>query len=351
VLKQTFLILNLLILIQFIACGGKGTQGGSGGNVGGGVNTPPGDTGTAATSLVENPLSSVCQTKDGTLYLASSGGKILFSKDSGTTINVLDGTARDIRGAFCERSSLTVTQVWFVGTAGAIYKYDGTTLSQQTSGTTKNLLAVFGANANTVIAVGEDGTALALNGSTWTSQPPSGVSDDLFGVSASDATHFYVVGANRKILKLTPPSLWSTVSDSALPSTSDVPTDTTLYAVWADPTTSEVFAVGSAGTILKATAFGATWTKQTSNTSQDLLGLYGSSTTNLVAVGKGGTLLTYNGTSWSKATVPSGTSSFTLYGAFVGSQTSAFAVGSDGATSTSTGILLGLVTGAWAKIL
>jgi hypothetical protein len=58
----------------------------------------------------------------------------------------------------------------------------------------------------------------------------------------------------------------------------------------------DVFAVGSAGTILRRQA--DVWTQMTSNTTVDLKGVWGASSDDVWAVGLGGTMLHWNGTAW-----------------------------------------------------
>ena len=63
--------------------------------------------------------------------------------------------------------ALLQTNVFAVGDSGNIRKYDGSTWSAMTSGTTKRLRDVWGTAANNVIAVGEDGTIRKYNGTSW----------------------------------------------------------------------------------------------------------------------------------------------------------------------------------------
>jgi hypothetical protein len=62
------------------------------------------------------------------------------------------------------------------------------------------------------------------------------------------------------------------------------------------------YAVGLMGTILRRV--GTTWTKDTSNTTVDLLGVWGSGPTDLWAVGGMGTFVRGNGTTWTPGTDP-----------------------------------------------
>jgi hypothetical protein len=63
---------------------------------------------------------------------------------------------------------------------------------------------------------------------------------------------------------------------------------------------SDVFAVGSAGTIIRRQ--NGTWTTMTSNSTATLRGVWASSGTDAWAVGSAGTILRWNGSTWSAVT-------------------------------------------------
>jgi len=139
------------------------------------------------------------------------------------------------------------TNVFAVGDAGTILHYDGSSWYPQNSGTNERLLAVWLASARDGYAVGARGTIVRYNGSSWTVVPTRpGTAYDLGAVWGSSAT--------------------------------------------------DVFAVGDAGTILHYD--GDRWTSQVSNTVANLLAVWGLSPANVYAVGAENSLLHYDGTSW-----------------------------------------------------
>ncbi|MBI5480726.1 MAG: hypothetical protein HY906_17845, partial [Deltaproteobacteria bacterium] len=97
-----------------------------------------------------------------------------------------------------------------------------------------------------------------------------------------------------------------------------------LSGVWGSSAT-DVFAVGEWGTILHYN--GSAWSPMASGTTRWLYGVWGSSATDVFAVGSGGTILHYNGSAWSPMT--SGTTQ-NLWGVWGSSATDVFAVGSAG---------------------
>jgi hypothetical protein len=97
-----------------------------------------------------------------------------------------------------------------------------------------------------------------------------------------------------------------------------------LEGVWGSSAT-DVFAVGGAGTILHYN--GSAWSEMASGTTNYLVGVWGSSATDVFAVGYLGTIVHYNGSAWSEMT--SGTTNY-LVGVWGSSATDVFAVGEGG---------------------
>jgi hypothetical protein len=75
-----------------------------------------------------------------------------------------------------------------------------------------------------------------------------------------------------------------------------LPTGNTLFGVWGS-SGSDVFAVGDGGAILHYD--GATWSAMRSGTTEWLSGVWGSSGSDVFAVGSNFTVLHYDGTGWS----------------------------------------------------
>ena len=71
--------------------------------------------------------------------------------------------------------------VFAVGVLGTILHYNGTSWSEQSSGTIHDLQYVWGSSASDVFAVGANGTIVHYNGTSWSTQN-SGTSNELCGV-------------------------------------------------------------------------------------------------------------------------------------------------------------------------
>ena len=97
-----------------------------------------------------------------------------------------------------------------------------------------------------------------------------------------------------------------------------------LRGVWGSSGT-DVFAVGESGTILRYD--GANWSGMSSGTSEHLTGIWGSSETDVFAIGGNGLILHYDGVSWSEMWSPTTSSLYDIWG---NSGSNIFAVGYGG---------------------
>lgn len=82
--------------------------------------------------------------------------------------------------------------VWAVGDRGTAVHFDGTTWSPVDTGTTARLTDVWGAEENEYWAVGDGGTMLRWTGAAWTSVP-SGTTSDIKAVWGSGANDVWAV--------------------------------------------------------------------------------------------------------------------------------------------------------------
>jgi len=174
--------------------------------------------------------------------------------------------APSLRGVWSRSSSDAIS----VGDGGKILHYDGTNWNPETSGTTNDLLAVWGSGSN-VFAVGAAGTVLYNNGSGWIAQS-SGTSSALKAVWGASPTDVFAVGQNGVILHYNGTS-WTANSSG---------TTEDLNAVWGS-SGNAVFAVGNKSTIRFYN--GSTWASQPAGAPIDLRGIWGASPTNVFAVG------------------------------------------------------------------
>lgn len=193
-----------------------------------------------------------------------------------------------------------------------MFKWNGTTwtiLSSATSpaipadsSSVQNLNAIdmYDSNgdglANFGFAVGNSGTILQYNGTSWVAVA-SGTSNNINDVVIVSTTEAWAVTSTGGILKWNG-STWSSVAS---------PTSASLTSIDMLDTSGSGsagigFAVATNGTIIYYN--GTTWTTQTSPTTNSLNDVVVISSTSAWIIGNSGTLLQWNGTSWSTTTSP-----------------------------------------------
>ncbi len=349
----------------------------------------------AETSGTTQGLNEVWAASASAVFAVGGSGTILQYGGSSWSA-MTSGTTVTLNGVFGTSSS----SVWAVGDAGTIRFWNGATWSGQTSGTTQNLADVWAASANDVWAVGKAGTILRWNGSAWsavaspTNQELAGVfgsgPNDVYAVSSADVVIRWDGSAWKQLPTISsvayagvtvpaaaiqtltqPPSLTTaSVADpqgivldaagnayvastgthqvlrvdaltravtvvagtgrsgfggdggTAGPSGAITPQE--LRGVWG-PSSSDVFAVGAGGTILHWN--GSAWTATASPVTTDLAAVHGTSGSAVFACGVGGVALRYDGTSWTA--LATGTTS-DLLGVFAAASNDVFFCGARG---------------------
>jgi hypothetical protein len=167
---------------------------------------------------------------------------------------------------------------------------DGTGWRAGRTTTTADLLAVAGDTTHGFYAGGTRGTILGYDGRVWRELAlgrgvTGPIGQTIFAVGVTQ----YGVGAIGLGDILTfEGAAWAPMF---------VPTDATLYALWASAP-DDVFAVGRDGTILHGD--GLAWTKQDVPTTLDLRSVWGTGPTDVYVGGDGGTLLHYDGIAWTQ---------------------------------------------------
>jgi len=205
--------------------------------------------------------------------------------------------------------------IFAVGENGTILHFNGSTWSSMSSGTSNDLRGAWGSSGNNVFVVGFYGTIRHYNGSTWSSMS-SGTSQSLFAIWGSSGSDIFAVGGNGTIRHFNG-STWSSMSSG---------TTNTLWSVWGSSGT-DVFAVGSNGTIRHFN--GSTWSSMSSGTTNMFRGVWSSSGSDVFAVGESDTIVHYDGSIWSA--MDSGTTmSWSYYAVWGSSESDVYAMGQIG---------------------
>jgi hypothetical protein len=154
-----------------------------------------------------------------------------------------------------------------------------------------DLLAVSGTTVDDAMAVGTGGTILRRAGANAMDQQSSGTTQTLRGVWVASATEAFAVGDNGTILH------WNGTSWTSMTAPTDPWAGVRLNAVWGSSPTN-VFAAGAGGMLLRYG--GARWAEVAIDAANDLTGVWGSSSNNVfvVANDRSGKILHRCGAAW-----------------------------------------------------
>lgn len=249
--------------------------------------------------------------------------------------------------------------VYAVGNWGTILHYDGNTWTPMNSGTDVYLSSIWGSAGNDIYAVGDRGTILHYNGVSWTPSPSNALTT-LTSIWGSSSSNIYVASRAGVLLHYNG-SQWSQISTSSFSNFIHIwgspdgkvyiaaanhtiysydgnqqgsvniaytTTGSLIYGIWGSSATN-VFAIGEWGEILRFG--GASWVKMNSVPTKEMRRVWGSPEDDVFAVGVAGTILRYDGVTWNAMPNPlAGNSSYTISGIWGTSGRNVYAVGSQG---------------------
>ncbi|MCA0375164.1 MAG: Ig-like domain-containing protein [Gemmatimonadetes bacterium] len=278
-----------------------------------------------AVSTVNTPyapaLFSAGLDNSGSAWVGGQRGSVLRGAGASWSTNSLAPDLIDVW-------STSATNAFIVGEFGFIYRWNGSTWTRQTAPTTATLNAVWAAGPNEAFAGGDNGTMLRWNGTTWSTVAFPG-SGHVYGLWGSAANNVWAVtsagtiarwnGSSWSVVSNTGTPLWSVHGSSANDvvaagasgavwrfngsawSTANINTTGTLAGVFAAGA-NDYYAIGAndaGNTGLAFFASGVSWSSINVGSSRVLTSVWGPSDTDLYATGEQGTILRYNGTSWS----------------------------------------------------
>ena len=214
---------------------------------------------------------------------------------------------------------LSESDIFAVGQNGTILHYDGSSWSSMASGTTQSLNGVFIYDSDDVYAVGDNGTILHYDGSAWSSMT-SGTTQNLNAVSGYHYSSYWgvrAVGDNGTILYYYG-NTWQALDSGITENLNGV------LAYF-----NKFYIVGDNGKIYKYTG---TWTQMESGTTEDLLAIWGNNDEDdyIYAVGKNGTILKHSA-AWSQMESGTDKDLYDVWGVSEGSSDFLFAAGENGA--------------------
>jgi hypothetical protein len=129
----------------------------------------------------------------------ASGGNGGVYKYNGTSWS--EDASMGVVGGLNDVWGSSATDVWAVGNSGLILRWNGTSWSTVSSGTTQNLQAVWGTAANNIYATGHQGGIFRYDGSTWAAQA-SGTTQRLNSVVGTSTSSLYAVGGSFSFAQL-----------------------------------------------------------------------------------------------------------------------------------------------------
>lgn len=228
------------------------------------------------------------------VYTVGATGSILHWNESAWSL-MASPTTRELFGIWGSAAN----NIYAVGDAGTIVRFDGTAWSVMTSQTTQNLKRVWGSGPADIWAVGEGSTILHCNGTSWTNLNKA-IAGDINAIWGSGPHDVYAVDGSGHILHYDG-SDWSVIRNAS----------GLLYGIWGTAG-NNIYAVGlggATGTILHYN--GGTWSSMASNSAATLYDVWGSGPNDIYAVGTdytgGGNspaILHFDGTTWSAMSGP-----------------------------------------------
>lgn len=207
------------------------------------------------------------------------------------------------------------SDVWVCGHPGAIQHLTAGSWRTERLPRSDACASVTASAANNALAGGTTPIYFRYNGASWTVQPTGATQrfDDLWTTSTGET---YAVDRTSNVYRFDGSS-WTVMPTGSAQR---------LFSVWASGPSS-VFAAGELGTVMHYD--GSSWTRLTTGTTGTLHSVWGASPTNVVFVGSdanGGLVLRYNGASFS----PSNPTSRSLLGVHGRSPNEVYAVGEGG---------------------
>jgi hypothetical protein len=207
-----------------------------------------------------------------------------------------------------------------VGDQGTIVRYDGGVWTEMASGTTENLNDVWGISPDDVYATGDNATILHYDGTVWSQRtdiPPfdGDVGRITAGPGASTPIQMYAVIKNSSHYSFI--GLGERYYGFFPQGGAGDPPQINALAVFDDHVGTYVAVGDNGGVYYVSCAVGCTdWRPMDSGTTEDLVGIFGGSWPDLIAIGASGALIRYDGFEWYTAdgTPPGGYLAITARG-------------------------------------
>lgn len=259
-------------------------------------------------------LNSICMFSISSGWIVGDKGTIMY-RNNDAWREYQKVTSEDLNSIFF----ITKDEGWSVGSNGTILHFIGGKWKKLASLTNRTLYSVSFRDAENGIAVGAQGTIVIYENGKWNLAEKT-TAGNLFAVSSK--SDLSIIGGGLESMSI-PLMTMSDNSEKSLIRSFD-PGYVEIRGL-ANPYSDNVWAVGRPGTIFHFD--GNTWKRvEQFNKLPSLKSVFFSDKNSGIAVGYGGTILTYSAEAWTKEVSPV---NVTLNGAFV-SDSKYYAVGNNG---------------------
>ncbi len=183
----------------------------------------------------------------------------------------------------------SASDIFAVGDAGTVIHYDGSTWVPMNSGTASNLSAVWGTSRCDVFAVGDSGTIIHYDGGAWTVMA-SGSDADLRSIWGTSSADIFAVGGIEIVLH------YDGMNWSTMPFPGQGWNDCELNDIWGC-SSSEIYAVGT----MYPCVFrydGSSWSGIHVDMVSDLEAVWGTSSSDIFVGSVSSFIRHYDGSTW-----------------------------------------------------
>ena len=252
------------------------------------IRRKPGGTLESVQTGIQKNIYALWGTSAQNLYAAGALGSLWHWDGAGWTQQGNPLAASNLKFDWRGLHGVDAGTVFAVGTNGAAAVFNGTVWKAAPVGNAENLSGVYATTdktGNTVAFASSQAGIQQWTGAAWQKVP--GVYNNFLAIHGADATHIWAVGMGGA-LAMYDGTAWKSQASG---------TSIALHDVWAaGPMLA--FAVGEKGVIQKWD--GKTWKPQTSGVQTTLQSVWGNAGDDVWAVGARGVVLHYDGKTWQK---------------------------------------------------
>jgi len=248
---------------------------------------------TTTTSSAEDLDGISGSSKTDVLGVGKNGEVWSYNGTNWTAVSVTGNPGEDLEDVYVIDSTNSVA----VGDNGAVLLETNGTWSTLTAPTSKDLRGVWAYSTSEIYVFGKEGAIYSYNGSSWTSMGASAGAgnNDKFEDAWGNSTYVYGLTEKGELFRYTRSSgTWTELTTCA------VGGNVQFEDLWGDGS-GNIYLTGDNNTNGVVYKYNGTTCSQVATATDDLKGIYGSTSTGeIYAVGKNGYTLYYNGSTWTE---------------------------------------------------